>query len=165
MGHLDHAAFGRLTSVLSYAMACIGAAPGLRCSVRALGATGRSRRNRLVTAASAIGTGIWTVHFVAVLGFGVGGTGIRYDVPLTVALRAAVERAELAAGLASGASTGLGRADAEHLATVASGFHSLAEGAGRHFGAGGVRQTVVEMDDVFPFAAALTVPARPSSPS
>ncbi|MFD0109018.1 roadblock/LC7 domain-containing protein [Streptomyces sp. NPDC127164] len=50
-------------------------------------------------------------------------------------------------GLAVGASTGLGREDAEHLAAVASGFHSLAKGAGRHFGAGGVRQTMVEMDD------------------
>ncbi|MFI8949428.1 roadblock/LC7 domain-containing protein [Streptomyces sp. NPDC053750] len=57
-------------------------------------------------------------------------------------------------GLAVGASTGLGRADAEHLAAVASGFHSLAKGAGRHFGAGGVRQTMVEMDDGFLFVAA-----------
>ncbi|MGW0586087.1 MHYT domain-containing protein, partial [Streptomyces sp. NPDC002920] len=84
MGHLDHAAFGWLTPVLSYAMACAGAALGLRCTVRALGATGRARRNWLLTAASAIGTGIWTMHFVAMLGFAVGGTDIRYDVPLTV---------------------------------------------------------------------------------
>ncbi|MER8008231.1 MULTISPECIES: MHYT domain-containing protein [unclassified Streptomyces] len=84
MGHLDHATFGWLTPVLSYVMACIGAALGLRCTVRALGATGRSRRNWLLTAASAIGTGIWTMHFVAMLGFGVGGTDIRYDVPLTI---------------------------------------------------------------------------------
>ncbi|MFF1353485.1 roadblock/LC7 domain-containing protein [Streptomyces sp. NPDC058297] len=57
-------------------------------------------------------------------------------------------------GLAVGASSGLGREDAEHLAAVASGFHSLAKGAGRHFGAGGVRQTMVEMDDGFLFVAA-----------
>ncbi|WP_405651694.1 MHYT domain-containing protein [Streptomyces sp. RK9] len=84
MGHLDHATFGWLTPVLSYAMACVGAALGLQCTVRALGATGRSRRNWLITAASAIGTGIWTMHFVAMLGFGVSGTEIRYDVPLTL---------------------------------------------------------------------------------
>ncbi|WP_406328107.1 MHYT domain-containing protein [Streptomyces sp. NBC_00203] len=84
MGHLDHAAFGWLTPVLSYAMACIGAALGLRCTVRALGATGRSRRNWLLTAASAIGTGIWTMHFVAMLGFSVSGTEMRYNVPLTI---------------------------------------------------------------------------------
>lgn len=84
MGHLDHATFGWLTPVLSYAMACVGAALGLQCTVRALGTTGRSRRNWLITAASAIGTGIWTMHFVAMLGFGVSGTQIRYDVPLTL---------------------------------------------------------------------------------
>ncbi|MEU9364412.1 MHYT domain-containing protein [Streptomyces avermitilis] len=84
MGHLDHAAFGWLTPVLSYVMACIGAALGLRCTVRALGATGRSRRNWLITGASAIGTGIWTMHFVAMLGFSVSGTEIRYNVPLTI---------------------------------------------------------------------------------
>ncbi|MPY58868.1 roadblock/LC7 domain-containing protein, partial [Streptomyces spongiae] len=57
-------------------------------------------------------------------------------------------------GLAVGASTGLEREDAEHLAAVASGFHSLAKGAGRHFGVGGVRQTLVEMDDGFLFVVA-----------
>ncbi|MEV7413879.1 MHYT domain-containing protein [Streptomyces sp. NPDC089919] len=84
MGHLDHAAYGWLTPVLSYVMASVGAALGLRCTLRALGATGRSRRNWLLTAASAIGTGIWTMHFVAMLGFSVTGTEIHYDVPLTV---------------------------------------------------------------------------------
>ncbi|RSS81652.1 MHYT domain-containing protein [Streptomyces sp. WAC06614] len=84
MGHLDHAAYGWLTPVLSYVMASLGAALGLRCTVRALAATGPSRRNWLVTAASAIGTGIWTMHFVAMLGFHVTGTEIHYDVPLTV---------------------------------------------------------------------------------
>ncbi|MFH8974517.1 MHYT domain-containing protein [Streptomyces sp. NPDC017890] len=84
MGHLDHAALGWLTPVLSYAMACTGAALGLRCTVPALATTGRARRNWLLTAASAIGTGIWTMHFVAMLGFRVSGTDIRYDVPLTL---------------------------------------------------------------------------------
>lgn len=65
-------------------------------------------------------------------------------------------------GLAVGASHALSREDAEHLAAVASGFNSLAKGAGRHFGAGGVRQTMVEMDDGFLFvAAAGTAPASP----
>uniref|UniRef100_A0AAU2UWZ4 Roadblock/LC7 domain-containing protein n=1 Tax=Streptomyces sp. NBC_00003 TaxID=2903608 RepID=A0AAU2UWZ4_9ACTN len=57
-------------------------------------------------------------------------------------------------GLAVGASSALTREDAEHLAAVASGFHSLAKGAGRHFDVGGVRQTMVEMDDGFLFVAA-----------
>src|SRR3954470_17179861 len=84
MGHLDHASFGWLTPVLSYVMACIGAALGLRCTVRALHATGRARRNWLLTAASALRTGIWTMHFVAMLGFTVTGSQISYDVPLTI---------------------------------------------------------------------------------
>ncbi len=47
------------------------------------------------------------------------------------------------------------REDSEHLAAVASGFHSLAKGVGRHFEAGSVRQTVVELvDDAFLFVTA-----------
>lgn len=57
-------------------------------------------------------------------------------------------------GLAVGSSSALSREDAEHLAAVASGFHSLAKGAGRHFRTGGVRQTMVEMDEGFLFVAA-----------
>ncbi|MFF9017064.1 roadblock/LC7 domain-containing protein [Streptomyces sp. NPDC014870] len=57
-------------------------------------------------------------------------------------------------GLAVGSSSGLSREDAEHLAAIASGFNSLAKGAGRHFHTGGVRQTMVEMDDGFLFVAA-----------
>ena len=54
-------------------------------------------------------------------------------------------------GLAIAASNALTREDAEHLAAVASGFQSLARGAGRHFGGGHVRQTIVEMDTAFLF--------------
>ena len=57
-------------------------------------------------------------------------------------------------GLAIAASSALTREDAEHLAAVASGFQSLARGAGRHFGGGRVRQTIVEMDTAFLFVTA-----------
>ncbi|MBB1246164.1 roadblock/LC7 domain-containing protein [Streptomyces durbertensis] len=57
-------------------------------------------------------------------------------------------------GLPRGCSRDLSREDGEHLAAVASGFHSLARGVGRHFQAGGVRQTVVELDDAFLFVTA-----------
>jgi predicted regulator of Ras-like GTPase activity (Roadblock/LC7/MglB family) len=57
-------------------------------------------------------------------------------------------------GLAIGASAGLSREDAEHLSAVASGFQSLARGAGRHFGGGQVRQIIVEMDTAFLFVTA-----------
>ncbi|NGO76354.1 roadblock/LC7 domain-containing protein [Streptomyces sp. YC504] len=50
-------------------------------------------------------------------------------------------------GLVTGTSSGLVREDAEHLAAVSSGLHSLAKGSGRHFGSGNVRQTLIEFDD------------------
>jgi len=52
-------------------------------------------------------------------------------------------------GLLIGRSENLAREDGEHLAAVASGLQSLARGTGRHFGGGGVRQTVVEMDNFY----------------
>jgi predicted regulator of Ras-like GTPase activity (Roadblock/LC7/MglB family) len=52
-------------------------------------------------------------------------------------------------GMALGASDTLDRDSAEHLAALAAGLVSLARGAGRHFGGGGVRQTVVEMESGF----------------
>ncbi|MFE3493021.1 roadblock/LC7 domain-containing protein [Streptomyces sp. NPDC059175] len=57
-------------------------------------------------------------------------------------------------GLVTGASTSLAREDAEHLAAVSSGLHSLARGSGRHFRAGKARQTMVEFDDAMLFVTA-----------
>jgi NO-binding membrane sensor protein with MHYT domain len=122
--------------VLSYVMACMGAALGLRCTVRALGATGRSRRNWLITAASALSTGIWTMHFVAMLGFGVSGTDIRYDVPLTM-LSLLVAMVVVCAGVFAvgygrdrgralvlgGLTTGLGVASMHYLGMAAMRLH------------------------------------------
>jgi predicted regulator of Ras-like GTPase activity (Roadblock/LC7/MglB family) len=52
-------------------------------------------------------------------------------------------------GLMMGANTGMPRDAAEHMSAMAAGFQSLAKGASRHFRAGPVRQTVVEMDNAF----------------
>lgn len=57
-------------------------------------------------------------------------------------------------GLRMASSRGLDRSDAEHLAAVASGFQSLARGAGQQFGGGAVRQTIVEMEQAFLFVTA-----------
>jgi predicted regulator of Ras-like GTPase activity (Roadblock/LC7/MglB family) len=57
-------------------------------------------------------------------------------------------------GLLVGASKGLSREDAEHLSAVAASFQSLARSAGRQFGGGAVRQTIVEMDHAFLFVTA-----------
>ncbi|MEU6121795.1 roadblock/LC7 domain-containing protein [Streptomyces sp. NPDC047123] len=57
-------------------------------------------------------------------------------------------------GLVTAASSDLKREDAEHLAAVSSGLHSLAKGSGRHFHAGKVRQTMIEFDDAVLFVTA-----------
>ena len=57
-------------------------------------------------------------------------------------------------GLLMGADSGMAREDAEHLSAMAAGFQSLAKGASRHFRAGPVRQTVVEMESAFLFVTA-----------
>ncbi|MFC7309719.1 roadblock/LC7 domain-containing protein [Streptomyces monticola] len=54
-------------------------------------------------------------------------------------------------GLCVGASAGMGRDESERFSAIASGFHSLAKGAGRHFDAGGVVQTMVELQGGFLF--------------
>ncbi len=57
-------------------------------------------------------------------------------------------------GLRIASSRGLEREEAEHLSAVASGFQSLARGTAEHFQAGGVRQTIVEMERGFLFVTA-----------
>jgi predicted regulator of Ras-like GTPase activity (Roadblock/LC7/MglB family) len=57
-------------------------------------------------------------------------------------------------GLMVGASQGISREDAEHLAALAAGVQSLARGAGQHFRGGEVRQTIIEMETAFLFITA-----------
>jgi uncharacterized protein len=57
-------------------------------------------------------------------------------------------------GLVVAASRGLTPEDSEHLSALAAGLQSLARGTGRHFGAGEVRQTIIEMDSAFLFVIA-----------
>ena len=57
-------------------------------------------------------------------------------------------------GLVVAASRGLATEDGEHLSALAAGVQSLARGTGRHFGAGEVRQTIIEMEQAFLFVIA-----------
>ncbi len=50
-------------------------------------------------------------------------------------------------GLLIAASRDLTRDDAEHLSAVAAAVQSLAAGTGEHFKVGGVRQTIIELED------------------
>src|SRR6201994_2602963 len=66
-------------------MSCLGAFIGLRCLTRARAYTGRGRALWLSLAAVAIGaTGVWAMHFIAMLGFTIPGETILYNVPLTI---------------------------------------------------------------------------------
>jgi predicted regulator of Ras-like GTPase activity (Roadblock/LC7/MglB family) len=57
-------------------------------------------------------------------------------------------------GLLMGSSRGMNQDDAEHMSAIAAGFQSLARGTSRHFSAGTVRQTIVEMESAFLFVSA-----------
>jgi predicted regulator of Ras-like GTPase activity (Roadblock/LC7/MglB family) len=57
-------------------------------------------------------------------------------------------------GLAIGASHGLTREDSEYLCAAAAGLQSLARGTSDQFGAGTVRQIIVEMESAFLFVMA-----------
>ena len=52
-------------------------------------------------------------------------------------------------GLLISRSSNISRDDADQLSAVASGVQSLSRSTGRHFGGGAVRQTVVEMENLF----------------
>src|SRR3954469_25133762 len=82
--HFDH---GWVTPTVSYVLSVLGSLLGLTCAVRLRSAPSTGWRVWwLSLAAIAIGaTGIWTMHFVAMLGFSVVGLPIRYDVGLTAA--------------------------------------------------------------------------------
>jgi NO-binding membrane sensor protein with MHYT domain len=78
--------YGLLNPALGYAMSCLGAFLGLRCVTRARAYTGFARARWLILASVSVGaTGIWTMHFIAMLGYTIPGQQITYNVPLTIA--------------------------------------------------------------------------------
>jgi NO-binding membrane sensor protein with MHYT domain len=83
---IDHFAMGWVTPVLSFVLSCAGCAVGLTCTARARVTHGLASTAWLALGAVSIGgTGIWVMHFVAMLGFHVRGTETRFDVGLTIA--------------------------------------------------------------------------------
>jgi NO-binding membrane sensor protein with MHYT domain len=87
MAEIHHLNHGWVTPTASYVLSVLGSLLGLVCAVRLRNSPGNGGRIWwLALAAIAIGgTGIWTMHFVAMLGFSVVGSPIRYDVGLTAA--------------------------------------------------------------------------------
>jgi NO-binding membrane sensor protein with MHYT domain len=117
---INHFSYGLVTPVLAFVMSVIGSLLGLRCVARSR--IGAGHPGWLVAAAIAIGgTGIWVMHFIAMLGFSIHGASIRYNVPITL-LSAIIAMVvvwiglsivnrwprQLAALLAGGTVTGLG---------------------------------------------------------
>lgn len=84
-GTVDGFTYGLVTPVTAFLMACLGAALGLRCTTRSLRTRGASRAGWLALGATSIGSGIWTMHFIAMLGFTVREAPVSYDRPLTYA--------------------------------------------------------------------------------
>ncbi|MDQ0604213.1 NO-binding membrane sensor protein with MHYT domain [Streptomyces canus] len=83
-GTVDGFRYGVVTPVAAYLMACLGGALGLRCIVRSLLNDKSWKPGWLALGAASIGCGIWTMHFIAMIGFQVEETRIRYDVGLTL---------------------------------------------------------------------------------
>ncbi len=78
--------YGLVTPVLGYLMSCLGAFLGLRCTARAMACSGSERLRWLLLAALSIGTtGIWVMHFIAMLGYTIPGEVIHYNVLVTIA--------------------------------------------------------------------------------
>ncbi|MEV6483956.1 MHYT domain-containing protein [Streptomyces sp. NPDC051576] len=123
--------YGAVTPVAAYLMACLGAALGLRCTTRSLRRP-QHRARWLAMGAVSIGCGIWTMHFIAMIGFSVQGALVSYDTTKTL-LSLAVAIAVVAVGVflvgyrggsplnlgVAGAITGLGVAAMHYLGMAA----------------------------------------------
>ncbi|MFJ8780448.1 MHYT domain-containing protein [Streptomyces sp. NPDC102476] len=83
-GTVEGFRYGAVTPVAAYLMACLGGALGLRCIVRTLLGNQSWKAGWLALGAASIGCGIWTMHFIAMIGFQVVETRIRYNAGLTV---------------------------------------------------------------------------------
>lgn len=124
-GHIN----GPSTPLLAYTMSCIGSALGLSAMSRARATAGNARWRWLLLAAVSIGgTGIWVMHFIAMLGYGITGVQITYDLTETVISMliaivvvgiglaiAVARRAALPALAAGGFITGIGVASMHYL--------------------------------------------------
>ncbi|MEO3771143.1 MHYT domain-containing protein [Micromonospora sp. B9E7] len=87
MGDINHFEYGWITPALSYALSVLGSILGLVCAgrIRTARTSGQRAWWGLLSAWALGGTAIWAMHFMAMLGFAVANTRIRYDVPLTAA--------------------------------------------------------------------------------
>jgi NO-binding membrane sensor protein with MHYT domain len=84
--HVNNFTYGPVTPVLGFVLSSLGCFLGLRCTTRARASRGAPRVRWLLLATVSIATtGIWVMHFVAMLGFTIAGQAITYSVPVTAA--------------------------------------------------------------------------------
>ena len=83
---IDHFSYGLLTPVIAYTVSVIGSFVGLMFATRTRTATGATRWTWLALGAVCLGgTAVWSMHFIAMLGFQISGAVLRYDTTLAVA--------------------------------------------------------------------------------
>ncbi|MEU5906766.1 MHYT domain-containing protein [Micromonospora sp. NPDC047467] len=129
MAEINHFEYGWITPALSYALSVLGSILGLVCAgrIRTARTSGQRAWWGLLAAWALGGTAIWAMHFMAMLGFAVAGTRIRYDVPLTAA-STAVAVVAVGIGLAI---VGTGRLNPARL--IAGGVFTGAGVAAMHY--------------------------------
>ncbi|WLW55896.1 MHYT domain-containing protein [Streptomyces sp. YU58] len=139
-GTVDGFSYGLVTPLVAYLMACLGGALGLRCTTRSMLVSNSWRPGWLALGSAAIGSGIWTMHFVAMMGFKVQQAPIHYDRPITFAsLGVAIvmvgigifivgyKGAKGTALMTGGAITGLGIASMHYLGMAGMRFNGKLE--------------------------------------
>ncbi|MEJ8634286.1 MHYT domain-containing protein [Streptomyces sp. MS2.AVA.5] len=84
-GTVDGFSYGLVTPVAAFVMAWLGGALGLRCTARSVRNRKSFKAGWLALGATAIGSGIWSMHFIAMMGFSVDEAPIAYDRPVVFA--------------------------------------------------------------------------------
>lgn len=84
-GTVDGFSYGLVTPLVAFLMASLGGALGLRCTTRSMVVSHSWRPGWLALGSAAIASGIWTMHFVAMMGFKVKQAPIHYDRAMTFA--------------------------------------------------------------------------------
>ena len=117
---------------LAYVMSVVGCSLGLSAMARARSAKGSARERWLALGAVAIGgTGIWVMHFIAMLGYTLPNLQIRYNLPITLAslfvsiavvwfgLRFTLRGGSIGSVIPGGMVTGIGVAGMHYLGMAA----------------------------------------------
>ncbi|MFC8093410.1 MHYT domain-containing protein [Streptomyces sp. NPDC057301] len=83
-GEIDGFRYGVVTPVAAFLMAWLGSSLGLRCMVRTLHHRHCWKPGWLVLGGASIGCAIWSMHFIAMMGFTIADTHLDYDTRLTL---------------------------------------------------------------------------------